>query len=63
MVRLRSPSAAAAARIPHATHAPCDHPKIVLAWRARRVRNASRCDSRQRPQPHHCVAFEKRYTM
>eukprot|EP00974_Lingulodinium_polyedra_P072737 7038716-Lingulodinium_polyedra.AAC.1 len=36
---------------------------MVLAWRACRVRETSRCDNRQRPRPHHYVTFEKRYTM
>eukprot|EP00974_Lingulodinium_polyedra_P044567 4275388-Lingulodinium_polyedra.AAC.1 len=35
---------------------------MVFAWRARNVRFASRCGSRQSIRPHLCVAFEKRYT-
>eukprot|EP00975_Prorocentrum_lima_P036371 7651051-Prorocentrum_lima.AAC.1 len=38
MVRLRSPSAATAARSFRATRAPCKHHKMVSAWRARRAK-------------------------
>eukprot|EP00974_Lingulodinium_polyedra_P012546 1212689-Lingulodinium_polyedra.AAC.1 len=31
-IRLRSPSAATAARSFHATRAPCEHQKMVSAW-------------------------------
>eukprot|EP00974_Lingulodinium_polyedra_P029252 2818996-Lingulodinium_polyedra.AAC.1 len=63
MMRSRSPSAAAAARISHASRTPREHQQLVFAWCVRRVRNESRCDGRQRSQPHPCVAFEKRYAM
>eukprot|EP00974_Lingulodinium_polyedra_P047977 4606931-Lingulodinium_polyedra.AAC.1 len=41
--RSRSLSAATAARILRASHAPCEHHFLAFAWRARRAQNANRC--------------------
>eukprot|EP00974_Lingulodinium_polyedra_P090002 8726455-Lingulodinium_polyedra.AAC.1 len=61
-MQLRSPSAAAAARQSRASRAPCERQFRVFAWSARSVRFASRWGGGRQLQPHHCVAFAKRYT-
>eukprot|EP00974_Lingulodinium_polyedra_P067289 6514111-Lingulodinium_polyedra.AAC.1 len=63
MMRLRSLSVAATARILRASHAPRGHQQMASAWRARRAQNVSRCGGGQRLQPHHCATFAKRCTM
>eukprot|EP00974_Lingulodinium_polyedra_P090809 8806793-Lingulodinium_polyedra.AAC.1 len=38
-------------------------PTLVFAWSARGVRFVSYCGGERQVQPHHCVAFCKRYAM
>eukprot|EP00974_Lingulodinium_polyedra_P041238 3961575-Lingulodinium_polyedra.AAC.1 len=60
MMRSSRSSAAVAARESHASRTPCEHPELVFAWCARRVRFASLRGGRRSVRPHHCARFQNR---